>query len=53
MDIFSQVDQTHGMVWKKKKLKKKEDVFKLITFPLKQIGRLKILTKLLFVYYIL
>ena len=28
MDIYLQVVQTHGMGWKKKKLLKKEDVFK-------------------------
>ena len=39
MDIFLQVDQTHGMVWKKKKLKKKEDVCKLTMLHLKLIGK--------------
>ena len=28
MVIFLQVDQTHGMVWKRKKSLKKDDVFK-------------------------
>ena len=41
MDIFLQVDQTRGMEWKKKKLKKKEDVCKLIMFHLKLIGKSK------------
>ena len=41
MDIFLQVGQTHGTAWKKKKLKKKEDAYKLITFHLKPIGKLK------------
>ena len=42
MDISSQVGQTLGMVWKKKKLKKKEDVYKLTTFHLKLIGKYKL-----------
>ena len=40
MDIFLQVDQIHGTVWKKKKLKKKEDVYKSIMYFLQQIGKL-------------
>ena len=39
MDIFLLVDQTHGMEWKKKKLKKKEDVYKLTMLHLKQTGK--------------
>ena len=31
MVIFLPVDQTHGMEWKKKILKKKEDVCRLTT----------------------
>ena len=41
MDIFLQADLTHGTVWIKKKLKKKEDVYKLTMFLSKQIGKLK------------
>ena len=41
MDIFLQVDQTRGMVWKKKKSKKREDVYKLTMFHLKLIGESK------------
>ena len=36
---FLRVDQIHGMVWKKKKLKKKEDACKLITLHFRQIGK--------------
>jgi hypothetical protein len=39
MDTFSQVDQTPGMGWKKKRLKKREDVFKLTMLLLKLIGK--------------
>ena len=42
MDIFLLVDQIHGMEWKKKKLKKKEDVYKLTMFLSKLIGKLKL-----------
>ena len=42
MDIFLQVDLTLGTEWKKKKSKKREDVYKLITFPSKQIGKWKL-----------
>ena len=42
MDIFLQVDQILGMVWKKKKLKKKEDACKSIMFHFKLIGKLKV-----------
>ena len=41
MDIFLQVVQILGMEWKKKKLKKKEDVCKLTTFLSKPIGKSK------------
>ena len=40
-DIFLQVDQTHGTVWKKKKSKKREDACKLTMFHSKQIGKSK------------
>ena len=39
MASFLPVDQTHGMEWKKKKLKKKEDVYKLTMLHLKLIGK--------------
>ena len=39
MATFLLVDQTHGIEWKKKKLKKKEDVYKLTMLHLKQIGK--------------
>ncbi len=39
MAIFLLVDQTHGMEWKKKRLKKKEDVYKLTMLHLKQTGK--------------
>jgi hypothetical protein len=39
MAIFLLVDQTHGMEWKKKRLKKKEDVYKLTMLHLKLIGK--------------
>jgi len=39
MDIFLQVDQTLGMVWKKRKLLKKDVVYKLIMFHFQQIGK--------------
>ena len=39
MAIFLPVDQIHGMGWKKKKLKKKEDVYKLTMLHLKLIGK--------------
>ena len=42
MDTSLPVDQTLGMEWKKKKLKKREDVFKLIMLHLKLIGKLKV-----------
>ena len=41
MDIFLPADQILGMEWKKKKLKKKEDVCKLTMFRLKLTGKLK------------
>ena len=40
MDISLQVDQILGTVWKKKRLKKKEDVYKLITLLFLLTGRL-------------
>ena len=39
MDTFLQADQILGMGWKKKKLKKKEDVFKLTMYLSKLIGK--------------
>ena len=39
MAIFLLVGQTHGMEWKKKRLKKKEDVYKLTMLHLKLIGK--------------
>ena len=39
MAIFLVADQTHGMEWKKKRLKKKEDVYKLTTLLLRPIGK--------------
>ena len=39
MDIFLQVEQILGMAWKKKKLKKREDVYKSITLHFPQIGK--------------
>ena len=39
MGIFLLVDQIHGMEWKKKKLKKKEDAYKLTTLHSKLIGK--------------
>ena len=39
MDIFLQAGLTLGMAWKKKKSKKKEDVYKLTMFLLKQTGK--------------
>ena len=39
MDIFLLADQTHGTEWKKKRLKKKEDVYKLTMLRLKLIGK--------------
>ena len=41
MVTFLQLDQMPGTEWKKKKLKKKEDVCKLTMFHLKLTGRLK------------
>ena len=41
MDIFLQVDQTHGTGWKKRKSEKREDVYKLIMFHLKLTGKSK------------
>ena len=40
MGIFLAADQILGMGWKKKKLKKKEDVYKLTMFHSKLIGKL-------------
>ena len=40
MDISSLADRTLGTVWKKKKLKKKEDAYKLITLLFLLTGRL-------------
>ena len=40
MGIFLPVEQILGMGWKKKKLKKKEDVYKLTMFHSKLIGKL-------------
>ena len=40
MDSFLPADQRPGMGWKKKKLKKKEDVYKLTMFHSKLIGKL-------------
>ena len=42
MDIFLQVDRKHGMEWKKKKLKKKEEGCKLTMLHLKLTGKLKV-----------
>ena len=39
MVIFLLVDQTHGMEWKKKRLKKKEDVCKLTMLHSRLIGK--------------
>ena len=39
MAIFLVAGQTHGMEWKKKKLKKKEDVYKLTMLHSKQTGK--------------
>ena len=39
MAIFLAVDQTLGMEWKKKRLKKKEDVYKLTMLHLKLTGK--------------
>jgi len=39
MDIFLQVGQIHGMEWKKRKLKKKEDVYKLTMLHSRPIGK--------------
>ena len=41
MDIFLQVDQTHGTEWKKRKSKKREDVYKLTMFHSKLTGKSK------------
>ena len=41
MVIFLQVVQMLGLGWRKKKLKKKEDVCKLTMFLLKLIGKSK------------
>jgi len=38
MAIFLAVDQTLGMEWNKKKLKKKEDVYKLTMLHSRLIG---------------
>ena len=40
MVIYLQAVQIHGTVWKRKKLLKKEDVFKLIMSHLRLIGKL-------------
>jgi len=48
MVTYLQVVQIHGMEWRRKKLSKKEDVFKSITLHLKPIGKLtKYFVKLL------
>ena len=39
MDIFLPVDQTHGMEWKRKRSKKKEDVCRLTMLHLRLIGK--------------
>ena len=39
MDIFLQVGQILGMEWKKRKLKKKEDVYKLTMLHSRPIGK--------------
>ena len=39
MVIFSLAVQIRSMEWKKKKLKKKEDVYKLTMLHLKQTGK--------------
>jgi len=39
MVIFLAVDLIHGTEWKKKRLKKKEDVYKLTMLHLKLIGK--------------
>ena len=39
MDIFFQVAQILGMEWKKKRSKKRGDVYKLTMFPFKQTGK--------------
>ena len=42
MAIFLVAGQTHGMAWKKKRLKKKEDVCKLTMLHLKLTGKLSL-----------